>query len=103
MSQAPQPTTNLRRRKPATKAVVVKSHRRQAPKKALVTSPTPPPLPPLSVEDAIALRDHMRATSPLRIAREQRRLRWRAIAARVFGWAIFVGVAFVVISHALAR
>jgi hypothetical protein len=98
MSQAPKPTTNRRRRKPATKAVIVKAHRRQAPKKA-----PPAPRPRLSVEDAVALRDHMKALSPLRIAREQRRLRRRSVAARAFGWAIFASIAFVVISHAMAR
>ena len=99
MSRAPKPTTNPRRRKPTTKAITVKAHRRQAPKKA-----TPPAAPPrLSVEDAIALRDHMKALSPLRIAKEQRRLRRRSVAARVLGWAIFASIAFVVISHAMAR
>jgi hypothetical protein len=99
MSRAPKPTTNPRRRKPTTKAITVKAHRRQAPKKAI----PPAPAPRLSVEDAIALRDHMKALSPLRIAREQRRLRRRSVAARVLGWAIFASIAFVVISHATAR
>ena len=102
MSQASKPTTNLRRRKPATKAVVVKAHRRQAPKKAGLATPLAAP-PRLSVENAIALRDHMKALSPLRIAKEQRRLRRRSVAARVLGWAIFASIAFVVISHAMAR